>query len=269
VTPSADAPLRIVRDGPVATIHLARPDKRNALDLALAQALGDAIVALGDDAAVRVLAIRGDGPDFCAGADLAALERLVGADAETHRVDAETLGRVFVALRESRLPTVAVVTGRALAGGAGLASACDLVVAHEAAEFGYPEVRIGFVPAMVMTMLRRIVGERAAADLVLTGRRIGAAEAQALGLVSRVFAADGFEEAVAKLLGGLAKSPPSAMAATKRLLYALDGPDFRAGIAAGVAANVEARQTPAFADGVRRFVGKRDAPAPGGSGPGA
>jgi methylglutaconyl-CoA hydratase len=202
--------------------------------------------------------IAGDGDDFCAGADLEALEAMIDAPAEVHRSDAQALGRVFVAIRSLMKPVVAVVRGRALAGGAGLATACDIVLAHADAQFGYPEVRIGFVPAMVMTMLRRATGEKHAAELVLTGRIVGAVEAERIGLVSRAIRAEEFEAEVERVVQGLARSPETALALTKRLLYHIDGHEFRDGIGAGVGVNVEARATDDFRDGVRRFVKRRE-----------
>ena len=250
--------LRIWNEGAVRHLQLSRPEKRNALNRKLADALTAAVLEADADPAVRVLAISGAGKDFCAGADLAALEQLLAGGREAHEEDARSLGRVFVALREARVPSVAVVRGRALAGGAGLATACDMVVAHEDARFGYPEVRIGFVPAMVMTMLRRAVGEKVAFDLVGTGRVVGAREAQSLGLVSRVLPDSGFDAQVADVLTALAQSPPGAMALTRRLLYDLDGQGFREGIEMGVRTNVDARMTEEFRSGVAGFLAGRD-----------
>jgi methylglutaconyl-CoA hydratase len=250
-----DAPrVRVVRGAAVGRIVLSRPAKRNALDRRSAEELVEALKILGDDEAVRVVLLSAEGDDFCAGADLEALERMLGFDAEAHRQDAAALGRVYGYLRAMNKPVVAAVQGRALAGGAGLATACDIVLAHEQATFGYPEVRIGFVPAMVMTMLRRIAGERQAADLVLTGRTVDAYEALRIGLVSRVLAADRFEEEVESIVADMAKSPPAAMALTKRLFYAMDLQPFRGAIERGVDGNVEARLTDEFREGVRRFT---------------
>ena len=254
---SATSSIRVQRDGAVATLSLARPGKKNALDRATVDALHAALLDLGADEAIRVVILRGDGDDFCAGADLAALEGLIDAPADAHREDAQALADVFLALRSMPKPAIGAVHGRALAGGAGLASACDLVIAHEHARFGYPEVRVGFVPAMVMTMLRRCVGEKHAFDLVATGRIIDAAEAERIGLVSRVLPAASFDEGVTAIAEALAKAPPSALALTKRLFHELDGLDFAEGIAAGVRGNVEARATDDFREGVRRFVARR------------
>ena len=246
--------LRAERDGAVARIILARPEKKNALDRRAADELAAAVAELGGDASVRAIVLAADGPDFCAGADLEALEAMLDGGSDAHRRDAEALGRVFQSLRSLPTPVVAAVRGRALAGGAGLATACDIVVAHEGAQFGYPEVRVGFVPAMVMTMLRRCVGERRAFDLVATGRLVGAREALEIGLVSRVLAEGDFEPGVAEIAQGLANAPPAALRLTKQLFYALDGAAFDEGIALGVRTNVEARGTEEFRNGVRRFV---------------
>jgi methylglutaconyl-CoA hydratase len=150
-------------------------------------------------------------------------------------------------------PVVCSVRGRALATGTGLATACDLVLAHESAEFGYPGVRMGFVSAMEMTMLRRAVGEKHAADLVLTGRVINAEEAERVGLVSRVVPAATFDDDINATLEQISLAPPTSLALTKWLFYKLDALSFEDGIAAGVVTNVEARGTDEFKASVRRM----------------
>src|SRR6266480_1757650 len=184
--------IRMTADGPIGRITLARSEKKNALDRATADELAEALFAL-SEAPVRVIAIDREGPDFCAGADLAALEQMLDAPRQEHIDDAKALGHVLHTIRRIEKPVVALVKGRAYAGGAGLATACDIVLAHEDARFAYTEVTIGFVPAMVMTMLRRAVGEKIAFDLVSTGRVVKAEEAKSIGLVSRVFPAREFE----------------------------------------------------------------------------
>ena len=244
-------------DGKIGRISLARPEKKNALDRTTADELAEALFAL-SESPVHVVALDGDGPDFCAGADLAALERMLDAPRQEHIDDAKALGHVFHTIRRMEKPVVALVRGRAYAGGAGLATACDIVLAHEDARFAYPEVTIGFVPAMVMTLLRRSVGEKHAFDLVSTGRVLKAEEARAIGIVTRVFAALEFEQLSESVLNQLAESPPSAMAATKSLFYKLDGLGFLDGISAGIVANADARVTPAFREGVKRFISRKD-----------
>ena len=238
----------------VATLLMDRPEKRNALNGALVEALKDGLARARRDPDVRVVALRGAGDDFCSGADVDALERIADAGVEESLADAQRLGDLFVDMRRHPKPIVAVVHGRALAGGCGLATACDLVVAHDEAEFGYPEVHLGFVPAMVMTILRRKVGEARAFELVTRGHRVRAAEAVRLGLVNRVFLAEAFEEEVRSYLAELASRPPSAVALSKRLLYGLDGLSFEEGIGRGAEVNAIARATDAARTGVRRFL---------------
>jgi len=240
--------------GGVATLTLNRPDKRNALDAALVGALKDGIARVADDPEVRVVVLRGAGRDFCAGADLAELERISAMSDEENLRDARSLGDLLLMMRALPKPLVAVVRGRALAGGCGLATACDLVLAHQDAELGYPEVHLGFVPAMVMAILRRKVTEGRAFDLVARGRRVSATEARDLGLVNHVFADVSFDADVDAFVRDLAERPPSAVALTKRLLYELDELGFADGVERGAHVNVEARATEACRQGLRRFL---------------
>jgi len=248
--------VRVTVEGLVGRITLARPEKKNALNREMAEELATALFALSEGPA-RVVAIDADGADFCAGADLAALNSMLDAPRQEHLEDAKALGHVFHTIRRMGKPVVAVVRGRAFAGGAGLATACDIVLAHEGARFAYPEVTLGFVPAMVMTMLRRSVGEKQAFDLVSTGRVLTAEEAKSIGLVSRVFADMEFERLADATLKQLAESPPQAMAATKTLFYQLDMLPFLEGITTGIVANANARATSEFREGMQRFNSRK------------
>lgn len=247
--------LRVERaaDGIVHLI-LNRPEKRNALNGALVEALTRTMTTTASDDGVRVLVLRGEGPDFCSGADLAELEEMAEMGAEASLADAARMGELFLAMRRHPRPVVAAVRGRALAGGCGLATACDLILAEEGAEFGFPEVHLGFVPAMVMTLLRRKVVEGRAFELVMLGRRIGADEAHRVGLVNRVLAPASFDEGVGEVTGELAARPPSAIRLTKRLLYGLDGLSVEEGIGRGAEVNTLARLTDACREGVRAFL---------------
>jgi methylglutaconyl-CoA hydratase len=242
----------------VARITLNRPERRNALDGILVEELKDSLALAGADERVRVVALGGSGKDFCAGADLAELQAAVAAGAEASLAEAQALGDLFLLIRRLEKPVVALVHGRALAGGAGLATACDLVLATEDARIGYPEVRLGFVPAMVMAILRRSVGEKRAFELIALGDAIDAETALHLGLVNRVFPAATFEEDAAQVLGNLASRSASALALSKRLLYQIDGSSFEAAIRAGAQVNVIARLTDDCQEGVRRFLEKSD-----------
>jgi methylglutaconyl-CoA hydratase len=238
----------------VARLTLNRPDKRNALNDALVAALKDALDRTAADAAVRVVRIDGAGKDFCAGADLAELERAASQGYDESLTDARALGALFGKMRSHPRPLVAVVHGRALAGGCGLATACDLVLARADAELGYPEVHLGFVPALVMAILRRRVGEGRAFELAVRGARHGAEEARELGLVNRVFAASSFEADVARFVAELATLPPGAVAMTKRLLHDLDGLGFERGLERAAEVNARARGSEECRQGVRRFL---------------
>lgn len=246
--------LLVRREGGVARLTLNRPDKRNALDAALIAALKAALRAADEDPEVRVVAVEGAGRDFCSGADLSALRTIAEGGVMENLDDVEGLAELFLLPRRMRKPVVALVRGRALAGGCGLATACDLVLAAEGAQFGYPEVRIGFVPAMVMAILRRNVSEKRAFDLLARAQPIAAAEAERIGLVNRVVADDAFAAEADALLAELAERSPSAVQLTKRLLYHSDAMGFEAAVRAGADLNVLARMTEDMQAGVRRFL---------------
>lgn len=218
--------------GGIGRATLARPELQNPLDVQTAVELRHALEEFEADNDVRAVLIAGQGDHF-SGA-------MVDLEEDNDAEDAWTLGRVFLAIRQMSKPVVAAVQGKALAGGAGLATACDMVLAREDAIFGYPEVRLGSVPALVMTMLRRSVGEKHAFDLVASGRMVGAAEAERIGLVSRVLSTAAFTSEVERIVLGLASHSSSGMAITKKLFYALDGLAFRDAIDAGVRTDAEA-----------------------------
>ncbi len=241
----------------VVIIRLNRPEKRNALNALLVDELSDALAWTDADERVRVVVLRGEGKDFCAGADLQMLSDLAEAGVEEQLADADALGDLFLIIRRIGVPVVAAVHGHALAGGCGLATASDIVLASDDARFGYPEVKIGFVPAMVMTMLRRAVGEKRAFELIVTGRTIGAEEAERYGLVQHVHPAREFEESSIRYAGKLAERSPSSLALSKRLLYETELHSFEAAIRAGAELNTLARMTEDCREGVRRFLESR------------
>jgi methylglutaconyl-CoA hydratase len=242
--------------GGVLTATLNRPDKRNAIDTAMIDALLAALERADLDADVRVVAVRGAGREFCAGMDLNELLASAEHTVEQNRQAALHFGAIFVRMRQIPKPVVALVQGRALAGGCGLATGCDLVLAAESAQFGYPEVQRGFVPAIVMTLLRRAVGEKVAFDLAATGRLLDATEAAAAGLVSRVYEDADFEEQAGDVLRALAGSSASALALTKQQFYQLDGMTFEEGIRLGADVNAVSRSTPDFRTALTAFLKK-------------
>jgi methylglutaconyl-CoA hydratase len=241
-------------DAGVLTLTLNRPAKRNALNAELIDGLHAALESADLDGDVRVVVLRGAGKDFCAGADLdellASAERTLGEN----EASALRLGRLFLRVRDLPKPVVGVVHGRALAGGAGLATACDMILAGNSSQFGYPEILRGFAPAMVMALLRRTVGEKVAADLALTGRLLTADEARAIGLISQVVPDANLDNQATALARQLAGLSPSALGLTKKLLYQLDGLSLEEGIALGARINAVARGTPEFREAIAGFL---------------
>jgi len=245
--------LLTVQDG-IARVTLNRPEKRNALNDAVVAELKRALLSVEADQAVHVVVISGAGKDFCSGADLSALQKISEASLSENVADARSLMELFLMIRRFRLPVVAAVHGKALAGGCGLATACDIVLAASSARFGYPEVKIGFVPAMVMAILRRNVSEKRAFELLTLGAEIDALEAERIGLVNKVFSTEAFDGQVEEYLRAFGKVSLSAVALSKQLLYQMDGMAFADAIESGVDVNVIARLSEDCQKGIARFL---------------
>jgi methylglutaconyl-CoA hydratase len=243
-------------DGAVARVTLNRPAKRNALNSELISGLGDALRKAVVDEHVRVVVIAGAGRDFCSGADLSSLQTIRDGSIAENASDARELMELLALIRRVNLPVVAAVHGRALAGGCGLASACDIVLASTSARFGYPEVKIGFVPAMVTAILRRNVSEKRAFELITRGAEIRADEAKTFGLVNQVYPDETFAEDVTTYLRGFETLSRSAVGLTKTLLYQMDGMPFGEALETGVDVNVIARKTKDCQQGIARFLDK-------------
>ncbi len=243
-------------DGGVARVTMNRPEKRNALNDELVAGLKAALRRAHDDCEIRVVVLSGAGTDFCAGADLSALQKIATASVAENLDDARSLMELFTLLREVRTPVIAAVRGRALAGGCGLALGCDLVVAENEARFGFPEVKIGFVPAMVMTILRRNVSEKKAFELVSLGDEISATEAASIGLINRAVDASVFDDEVNKLAYRLTKLSPSAITLSKQLLYKIDSLSLAEALESGVDVNVTARMSEDCKKGIARFLSR-------------
>lgn len=249
-------PVLLTFDGSVAFITLNRPEKRNALNDAVVRSVKSALRESSAKEAVRVVVITGAGQDFCSGADLEALKKISDASVSENVDDARSLMELFVLVRQVPVPVVAAVKGRALAGGCGLASACDLIVAADSARFGYPEVKIGFVPAMVLSILKRNVSEKRAFELLTRGAEISAEEAKEIGLVNQIFDIESFDNDLKVYLSAFEKLSKSAVALTKTLLYQTDGMSFSAALETGVDVNVIARMTEDCRNGIARFTKK-------------
>jgi methylglutaconyl-CoA hydratase len=206
---------------PAAVVTLNRADKRNALNQALITAIGEAFARAQKDAAARCVILAAAGPVFCAGMDLAELQAALDAPKEKSPVwdDALRLAKLYDQIYTLPKPTIAVVNGAAVAGGAGLISVCDLALAVPEAKFGYPEVRRGLVAAMVMPHLLRHVGERMTRYLLLSGELIDAAEAARVGFVNEVVPADKIWDRAMTMARALSEGGPEALARTKALLH--------------------------------------------------
>jgi methylglutaconyl-CoA hydratase len=244
-------------DGRVAHVTLARPEKRNALSPEMIAGLEQALDRAAADAEVRVVLLRGAGKDFCAGLDLSGMHQAAEAGVLDHLAAARTLANLFRAVRRHPHPVIAAVHGRALAGGCGLATACDLVLAAESAQFHYTEVNIGFVAAIVASMLRRSVGEKLAFEILASGQPIGAGRAREIGMINHVYPDAGFDAQVRDYVTALAEKPASAMTLTKSLLYHIDGMPFESAMESGVFMNALARETDAARRGIEQFVNRK------------
>lgn len=253
---NADQTVLYTVEGAVARITLNRPEKRNALNDAVIAGVKDGLKQAAKDERVRVVVISGAGKDFCSGADLSALQKIAGASVAENSEDARLLLELFLLIRQLPVPVVAAVTGRALAGGCGLATACDIVLAASSARFGYPEVKIGFVPAMVMAILRRNVSEKRAFELITRGAEIGADQAKMFGLVNHVFPEESFAADVNQYLSGFENMSASAISLTKTLLYQMDGMSFPEALETGADVNVIARLTDDCQQSIAKFLQK-------------
>ncbi|MCF7687931.1 MAG: enoyl-CoA hydratase/isomerase family protein [Cephaloticoccus sp.] len=249
-------PLLVATAGPVTTLTLNRPDKRNALNIELLEALVAAVETADADASQRVLVLKGAGTVFCSGLDLAEAQ----IEERAHR-SADLVARGLAVMSHSRLVTIAAVQGAAIAGGAGLMSACDFTVATRSAKFGYPEVRRGLVAGLIMTFLRRQLRERDIRELLILGKPFDAAHAHAIGLLNRVVADEaGLELEVQALIASILQGAPGAIAHTKQLLADLWPQTVQHDVDHALAFHLQARNSAEARDGIAAFHAKRAPP---------
>ena len=253
----SDTTIKIETDGTLALITLDRPEKRNAISAAMIAELLSALEHL-ESGGERAVIITGAGKAFCAGMDLDALKSLAMQSPEQNLADARRTAGLFRRLWSFPKPMIAAVNGPALAGGCGIATLCDFTLAVPEAKFGYTEVRIGFIPALVSMFLERQLGEKLARDLLLTGRIIDAAEASAIGLVTKVVTPEQLLPAARQLAAVLIANCPASILATKRLLVRANETEIDRRMELAVAESVAIRSTPDFREGLAAFLEKRE-----------
>lgn len=246
--------LRIERDDDVLRITLARPETRNAFDFSLIAELAEAFVDVGTS---RAVVLAGDGPSFCAGADIEWMRASADLDLEANIADANAMRRMFEGIDACPAPVVAVVQGHALGGGVGLVACSDIAIAEPTAVFAFSEVKLGIIPAVISPFALRKIGESAARRYFVTGERFDAATALAIGLVHEV--SDDLESSLGRVLGELRSAGPRAARHAKRLV--LERPD-----GAQTAQRIAERRTSEEGqEGLRAFLDRRRpawAPAP-------
>jgi methylglutaconyl-CoA hydratase len=248
--------IQLTYDSDVVTLTLNRPEKRNAISDHLMDDLLRAFEEVATSPA-QVLILTGAGKAFCSGMDLENLQALLGRSADQNLKDSEFVARVFRSLYEFPKVTIAAVNGAAVAGGTGLALLCDFTLAVPEAKFGYTEVRIGFVPAIVSTFLLRQVGEKQARDLLLTGRLIDAEEAYHLGLVNEIVPAERLMGRARELAAQLMQNSPTSLLLTKHLLTEYARAELDRQIGAAMRDNAAIRSTEDFREGIASFLEKR------------
>jgi len=248
--------LTLSFEGSIAFITLNRPDKRNAISYEL---IADLLLALEavQESSATILILTGAGKAFCSGMDLDNLRTITSRTQEENLGDSEQMARMFRTLFEFPKLTIAAVNGPAIAGGCGLATLCDFTIASAEAKFGYTEVRIGFIPAIVSAFLLRQVGEKQARDLLLTGRIIGADEAHRMGLVNEVVAPERLLQRARELAADLLHNSPASLLATKRLLRNYSAAQLGGQISQAVQENARIRTTDDFREGISSFLEKR------------
>jgi methylglutaconyl-CoA hydratase len=245
------------RDGPVGRVWLNRPEVRNAFNAVMIGELRDALRALADDEAVRVIVISGRGTSFCAGADLAWMRDIVHFSKEQNMRESLDLAECLYDVYAVRKPTIARVNGPAIGGGTGFVCACDIAVASTEARFGLSEVKIGVVPAAISPYVLRRIGESRARQYFLTGERFDALRARDIGLVNLAVAPAELDRKVEELVSSLLSSGPEALAKAKELLTRVPGMGFAeakrytAEMIAGLRTSAEAQE------GMAAFLGKR------------
>ncbi|HEX5070331.1 MAG TPA: enoyl-CoA hydratase-related protein [Vicinamibacterales bacterium] len=249
----------LIERGAVTTVTLNRPDVRNAFNEAMIEELTAFAAGVPADGSIRAVVLRGSGPVFSAGADVQWMSKMLGYSREENLADARQAASMFLALDRMPVPLIGRIHGAALGGGSGLAAVCDVVVAADDALFGFTEVVLGILPAMISPYVVRKIGLSAARELCLSGTRFSAARAKDIGLVHTVVPAADLDRAVDEHVARFRKAAPSAVAATKRLLTDVYGKRPAEVLALTVDQIATQRVSPEGQEGLRAFLEKRPA----------
>lgn len=246
-----------VRDR-IGFITLNRPDKRNALNEELVRSLSDTFDKASNDSSVKVIVLKGNGEAFCSGADLAYLQQLQKFSFDDNLADSTRLKDLFLKIYTLNKVVIAQVEGHAIAGGCGLATVCDFIFSVPEAKFGYTEVKIGFIPAIVMVFLVRKIGDQRARQLLLSGNLVGAAEAAQLGLITKVTTKETIAGEVTDFAGKLIKTNSTqAMSSTKRMIAEVQSLPLEEALKYAARMNADARGTDDCKKGIASFLNKQ------------
>jgi methylglutaconyl-CoA hydratase len=245
------------KDGAIATITLNRPDKRNAISSTMIEEVLGVLNAAEADSAVRVVILTGAGRAFCSGMDLETLQTIAGQTGEQNLADSRQMARMFHRLYAFPKPLITAVNGAAVAGGCGIATFSDITLAVPEAKFGYTEVRIGFIPALVSVLVRRQMGEKRARELLLTGAIIDAAEAFRLGMVTEIVPAENLLQRAHEVAAKFLEASPTSLRRTKRLLLQYNDKEVTQEIELAIQENAAIRATEDFREGLASFLEKR------------
>ncbi|MGB2677525.1 MAG: enoyl-CoA hydratase-related protein [Candidatus Acidiferrum sp.] len=248
--------LLLETDGPLATITLNRPEKRNAITTPMIAEIQTALDVL-EKTHVRVVILTGAGKSFCAGMDLEMLQSIASQSPAENQDDSRRIAKFFRRIWSYSKPLIAAVNGHALAGGCGIATLCDFTLAVPEAKFGYTEVKIGFLPAIVSVFLTRQIGEKRARDLLLTGRLVEAAEARELGLVNEIVAPELLMDRARELATSILAASPASVSRAKHLLISAEVASLDHDLERAILENARMRCSPDFQEGLASFLEKR------------
>jgi methylglutaconyl-CoA hydratase len=253
------ATISITEEGPVARVTLSRPEIRNAFNSELIGELRDAFNRLSEAEQIRAIVLSGEGKSFCGGADVNWMRAALDLNYDQNVADAERMSDMFRAIDRCAKPVIGRIFGAAIGGGAGLVAVCDVAIASDETLFGFTEVKLGIIPAVISPFVLAKIGRSNARALFFTGERFGAARAQTIGLVHEVVASSDLDKAVSRIVSELITAGPSAVAAIKRLIPEVGAASYDA--SRGITANAIARQriSPEGQEGLRAFLERRKA----------